>query len=473
MVIDRRVVSWTIVAVLTASLTAFTTTQALRQYHDLRTGWSWDLAYYNQWFWSLTQGDGTLTVRPIASYATEGPSIWKMNYLAPVRFVLAPFYLAFPDPRTLLVLHNVIFWWVIPAAYMLVRSESKSEWVALSAAALVPLTPLLWPLVWNDFRELQIVFPFVLWAVQGVRSRRIGLSAVGIGGMLACRQEFAVMVASLAFLPAREPEDLSKKSIWRLVIFDIGLVWLLFGFFGYLKLMVGSRAPEAYINQFLGPKATIAQTLETASDLMVNGVGAWTFFAFLAPGVGVLALPWIWSMCSGQWALRLLNGEAWHHVRYTVPLLSMSLAAGLVGYGRWANWLRDRWGGRYVLALSWLLAAVFCVSGLNTVLARMEGVPRAVDPRDVEPYWSCVRQVGPDDAVLAAYEFTAPLSSRRRLYSYIMDDNKPKGFPVLGPEFTWLFLRGQGLDPQLFVKQGFSIVHHGESLIVLRRTGTR
>ena len=33
--------------------------------------------------------------------------------------------------------------------------------VALSAAALVPLTPLLWPLVWNDFRELQLVAPFV------------------------------------------------------------------------------------------------------------------------------------------------------------------------------------------------------------------------------------------------------------------------------------------------------------------------
>lgn len=471
MAINRRAASWLIIAALTASLTALTTAQALRQYHDLQTGWSWDLAYYNQWFWLLTQGGGELTVRPIASYATEGPSIWKMNYLAPIRFVLAPFYAIFPDPRALLVLHNVIFWWVIPAAYTLVRSESesKSEWVALSAAFLVPLTPLIWPLAWNDFRELQLVFPFVLWAVQGIRSRRVGLSAIGIGGMLACRQEFAVMVALLAFLPPRKPEDSSTTGVWRLAIFDVGLIWLLFGFFGYLKLMVGPRAPEAYINEFLGPKATVAQTLGTAGEILFYGVGGWVFLALLAPGVAILAIPWIWSLSSGRWALRLLAGPSWHHVRYAVPMLSMSLAAGLVGYAHLANWLRGRPGGPVALALAWLLAAVVSLTGLYRVTTLMEAVPPAVAPDDVAPYWAFVRQVKPDETVLAAYEFTAPLSSRRGLYSYIMNQNQPKGFPTLGPEFTWIFLRASGIGPEWFVDQGFRVVHRGESLIVLRR----
>ncbi|MDR3617986.1 MAG: DUF2079 domain-containing protein [Paludisphaera borealis] len=471
MAIDRRVVSWMIVATLTAGLTAFTTVQALHRYHDLRTGWSWDLAYYNQWFWALTEGDGVLSVRPLASYGTEGPSIWKMNYLAPIRFILAPIYKAFPDPRTLLVIQNVMFWWLIPAAYTLVRSESKSEAVALSAVALVPLTPLLWPLVWNDFRELQLVFPFVLWAVQGVRSRRVRLTAAGVAGMLACRQEFAVVVASLAFLPAREPEDLSRKAVWRLVLFDVGLIWLLFGFFGYLKLMVGSYAPERYIDQFTGPKASIPQTLETAGDMLWNGAGGWPFFAAFAPGAGILALPWIWSLCNGRWALRLLSGESWHHVRYAAPMVSMLLAAGLVGYAQWANWLSRRWGGMFALGLSWVLAAILLTTGLSEVLTRMEGIPIAVGKADVEPFWSFARQVGPDDGVLAAYEFTAPLSSRKLLCSYIMDANKPRGFPQLGPEFQWMFIRGKGLDPQIFVKQGFTIVYSGETLIILRRPG--
>ena len=183
---------WLALVMLTAAMTTVSTYQSLRRYEELRSGWSWDLAYYNQWYWALTQGDGTLTVRPVSAYAQEGPSVWKMNYLAPIRFAMVPFYRLFPDPRTLIVLQNIVFWWVIPAAYGLVRSESRSPGVALSAAALVPLTPLFWPLVWNDFRELQLVAPFVLWAIRGVRERSARWAALGIAGMLACRQEFAV-----------------------------------------------------------------------------------------------------------------------------------------------------------------------------------------------------------------------------------------------------------------------------------------
>ena len=112
---------------LTAVLTAVTIVHVLDQYRDLRSGWSWDLAYYNQWFWALTQGDGQLSVRPASAYAEEGPSVWKTNYLAPIRLVLVPFYALLPRPATLLVIQNVVFWWVIPAAYTLVRSESRSE----------------------------------------------------------------------------------------------------------------------------------------------------------------------------------------------------------------------------------------------------------------------------------------------------------------------------------------------------------
>src|SRR5262249_40217432 len=152
-------------------------------------------------FWALTYGDGEITVRPLARYAEEGPSIWKMNYLAPIRFAIAPIYRLLPDPRTLLVIQNIVFWWVVPAAFTLVHSESGSRGLAVSAAALVPMTAVLWPLVWNDFRELQLALPFVLWAIQGVRSRSKALAILGIAGMLACRQEFAVMAATLALIP--------------------------------------------------------------------------------------------------------------------------------------------------------------------------------------------------------------------------------------------------------------------------------
>jgi hypothetical protein len=80
--------------------------------------------------------------------------------------------------------------------------------------------------------------------------------------------------------------------------------------------------------------------------------------------------------------------------------------------------------------------------------------------------------VGPDDAVLADYLVSAPLSSRRRLFSYILDSNKPEGFPRLGPELRWLFVRNDNPFLKVLLDQGFEVVHQGKFLTVARRSTT-
>jgi uncharacterized membrane protein len=464
-----RHTSFSFVVLLTAAVTATSTYQSLERYQDLRSGWSWDLAYYNQWFWALTQGDGKVTVRPLSAYAQEGPSVWKMNYLSPIRLAIVPFYMIKPDPRTLIVIQNVLFWWIIPAAYGLVRSESSSDAAAASAAALVPATPLLWPLVWNDFRELQLAGPFVLWAVQGVRSRSTGLATLGIAGMLACRQEFAVVLATFALLPAREAEPLDRTLRWRRATLLIGLAWLLLGFFAYLKFAVGGGAPNAFINQFLGPKATLLQTTGTAAEALLLGLGGWALLACLAPRVALLSLPWIWGLCSGRWAMRFLETQDWHHARYAVPMVLLVLAAGLIGYARLASWLLPRPGGRAGMAVIWTITALVCLFGLRDVTRRMSKIPPPVEKAEADQIWSSIRRVGPNDAVLADYALAAPLSSRRSLYSYVMIPNLPPGFPNLTPDFRWLFIRNDFVFLNPLLEQGFDVVFRGKTFTVAHR----
>jgi Predicted membrane protein (DUF2079) len=461
--------SWLLVVTLTAVLTAVSTSQALHRYRELHSGWSWDLAYYNQWFWSLTQGDGTVTIRPIAAYGQEGPSVWKMNYLAPIRLILVPFYRLFPGPTVLLVIQNVMFWWVIPAAFTLVRSETRSDAVALSAATLVPLTPLFWPLVWNDFRELQLAAPFVLWAIQGVRSRSAAWAAIGIAGMLACRQEYAIMVATFGFLSPREPESLSKTVLWRRTIFLIGVVWLVVGFFGYLRIMAGPKTAEYYIDQFLGPKASFQETAATSIETVWVGMGAWALLACLVPRTAILAFPWIWGPCGGNWAMRMLSASEWHAVRYVMPMSAILLAAGLIGYARLANGLLARRGGQAGLAIVWACAAMTFGIGLRDVTGRLDRAPELIEHEEAERIWHWIGEVGPNDAVMADYEVSAPLSSRRRLYSYIMEVNLPKNYPDLDSEFRWLFIRNGYPFLNGLLDQGFEVVHEGKYLTIARR----
>jgi hypothetical protein len=467
----RQHAPWLIVLALTGSLTALTTWQALERYRTFGSGWSWDLAYYNQWFWSLTKGSQVLTVRPIASYADEGPSVWKMNYLAPVRFLIIPIYAVFPGPRTLLVIQNLVFWWVVPAAYTLVRSESGSKWIGVSAGVLVPATPLAWPLVWNDFRELQLAAPFVLWAIQGYRSRNAPLTTAGVLGMLCCRQEFAIVVASLAILPARQPEDLGRSYRWARAVFAAGLVWLIWGFFGYLRFMVSSNGPELYMEQFEGPKASLFETAATASDFLLVGMGSWVLLACFAPRMALLALPWVWSLSNGKWALRLIGTQEWHHVRYTAPMFDLVLAAGLVGYGRFAAWFAAR-GRRGALGLGifWCLVAAGLLVPSYLLERRFARVPHPIGASEGTVIWKAMAEVEPRDGVVAVYEVSAPLSSRARLFSYVLEQNKPKGYPAnLEEEIRWVFLKRGDLNPEVLTRQRFTLVHRGDFLEIYRR----
>ncbi|HWE38597.1 MAG TPA: DUF2079 domain-containing protein [Isosphaeraceae bacterium] len=461
----RRAIPWLLVGLLTATVTVATTRQSLGRYRALRSGWSWDLAYYNQWFRALTTGEGRVTVRPVAAYAEEGPSIWTMTYLAPIRLAIAPFYAIRPGPEALLVVHGVVFWWVIPASYMLARSESGSTGLALAASALVPTTPLLWPLAINDFRELQLALPFLIWAVDGYRGRHRGLATLGIGGMLACRQELAVVVATLAILPPREPEDIGRTYRWARGVIWLGTAWVLFGFFGYLHARVGSNAPAFYLRQFVGPRASPWQTLATSAEFVAIGLGGWALLAAWAPRAAVLALPWVWSLAGGRWALRFLATEQWHHVRYTAPIVGLGLAAGLIGLAR----VREG-GGRRALVASWLLALAWNLAACGVIESRLARAPAPIAAEDVGPFWAWAGRVKPEEGVLASYPVASPLSSRRILYSYVLTGNRPEGYPDrLGPEFRWVFILQGDLDPEVLRSQGFEAVHRGPSLAIFRR----
>ena len=107
--------------------------------------------------------------------------------------MLVPFYRLFPDPRTLIVLQNIVFWWVIPAAYGLVRSESRSAGVgAVGRGAGAVDAALLAAGVERLPRAATGGTLRALGRPGRARADPSGGPALGIAGMLACRQEFAV-----------------------------------------------------------------------------------------------------------------------------------------------------------------------------------------------------------------------------------------------------------------------------------------
>jgi hypothetical protein len=151
-------------------------------------------------------------------------------------------------------------------------------------------------------------------------------------------------------------------------------------------------------------------------------------------------------------------------------MTAIVLATGLIGYARLARWVLPHRLGRPLMVLAWVGAAVFSVVGLRDVTGRLNLAPATIDRDEAEQVWSWIRQVGDDDAVMVDYDFSAPLSSRRLIFGCELDVNLPKGFPELGPEFRWLFIRNANRFYNVLLDQGFEIVHRGKFVTVARRS---
>ncbi len=411
----RRLLPWLAVWGLAGGLAALTTVQSLSLYHEFRSGWPWDLAWNNQWFWALAFGDGTLSVRPVNFWAIEGPSVWVHTHLDPIRLLILPIYALLPGPETLIVVQNVLVWCTVPAAFGLARSESGSTRLGLMAALLVPLTPQLWPLAWNDYREMELALPFILWTIEGYRGRRAWLTAFGIAGMLACREEYALLVATLAIVPSRRPEDIGRTYRWSLAIVAVGFVWMLLVYFAFESLAVSHFVPWSYMRQFGGEAPAAGKQAAAALELLLFGLGPWCLLALLAPRLAILALLWVAEASRGRWFEGMLATPLWHLVRYTAPAVALTLAAGLIGFLRLGGWLLRRRGGEFALAALWVAIAAGLFAARFEVVSRLDRVPGPIAASEARAIRSWIDRVEPGNGVIAAYEVSAPLSSRASL----------------------------------------------------------
>ena len=165
-----------------------------------------------------------------------------------------------------------------------------------------------------------------------------------------------------------------------------------------------------------------------------------------------------------------IGTELWHHVRYTAPLVGTVLAAGCLGYARLFGWLSARRHSRALLTSVWLLAA----SGLLAADYRLGSwfalVPRPISATEARELWEWIDQIGPDEGVIAQFELTAPLSSRKLLICYGMVQQRPPHYPELAPEITWAFYRQADIAARaVFTNQRFLVVHDGPQYLVFRR----
>lgn len=388
-----------------------------------------DLALIQQVIWNTLQG------RPFETYAYD----FTTNLLGTDSFfvllVLAPFYLIYPNPASLLVGQTLIVGTSAIAVYGLARDALKQRWAALAFA----LIYLLYLPVFNgnlyEIRERVMAMAFELWILLCIQRRWYRRMLLPMALALSCRLDTTFGVALLgcyALLLRRFPQlDVTgarqpERIEWRFGLTLIGsaIVWYVF----VTQVMVpsftdrpGYLFAEHYAHLGATPGAIVANVLLNplqTLQLITSGERLWYLLGMFLPLAFLPLLNWrVLLIAAPLYALNLLSNrqaqwDVYHHYQgQIVPLMLLGAIFGL------ALLVRRRILGRHTLVygvaallLGTILSHALYGNQVISLLKRWQPTPREAAIN------ALVARV-PDGVATAVGNRLAPhLAPRRQLF---------------------------------------------------------
>jgi uncharacterized membrane protein len=260
------------------------------------TALAWDLAYYQQVVWEITQGHGFYS------------SFQRVNFLGvhlePILFVPAAVEKVWPSPVVLLIFGAAGLAGTGPAAFLFFRAilpgdRSTSRWLALALATPIPFWAAIQEAATDFFHPENMALPMALMAAwAGMRGRRVAMWSLCVL-TLACKEDQVYTVGVLALL-MRSFGAPAVARHWRFILYLAG-AWFLVGTglvqqyyrdYGYTdfvnyRWLIGLD-PEIHVSAM----AVVAALFSPGALLMVAGiVASLAALPLLAPRWSPLVIP--------------------------------------------------------------------------------------------------------------------------------------------------------------------------------------
>lgn len=285
---------------------------------------AWDLGYYQQLVWSISQGHGF--------YSSFARANSIGIHLEPILAVPAAVERFWPSPVVLLLFSSAALAATAPAAYVFFRAvlpveRRESRWLAVTLSAPIPFWAATQEAARDFFHPENIALPLALLAAwAGVRGHRAASWVLCVLA-LACNENQAYTVAVIAVflswygaaaIKGHAPFILLLAGGWFLI--GTGIVQQLFRDFGATAAAYGWLAgadPMSIMGALLRPDALLAAGVIVASMFALP---------VLAPRWLLLVLPtYVASVLSDRTPENSLS------LHYVLPLVFPLIVAGGIG----------------------------------------------------------------------------------------------------------------------------------------------
>jgi uncharacterized membrane protein len=336
--VDRPAEAWWVFATvpLLASAVAFTwMLHAELQRAYGMTALAWDLAYYQQVVWEITQGHGF--------YSSFARGNFLGVHLEPILLVMAAVEKVWPSPVVLLIFGPAGLAATGPAAYLFFRAilpdepdgQPASRWLALALATPIPFWAAIQEAASDFFHPENMALPLALVAAwAGIRGRRVAMWPLCVL-TLTCKEDQVYTIGVLALL-MRSFGAPSVARHWRFILYlaagwflvGAGLVQQYYRDYGYTDIVYYRWLIGLDADVPVTPLAVLEALFRPEALLMVAAIFAsLAALPMLAPRWSLLVIPpYLANVLSAHPTQNTLN------LHYVLLLLfPMIVAAGVGG----------------------------------------------------------------------------------------------------------------------------------------------
>lgn len=370
-----------------------------------------DLAVHAQSVWNILHGSMDSSILGIPFLG---------NHMALILYLVAPLYALCSSPLLLLHLQTAILALGAWGIYKLARRELSGGWGLAFALFYLIYPPLIYMNLY-EFHPIALATTFLIFATYFYRTERFGAFWGFLALAMLCQENVALI--AMAFGIHALIERRSRRWIW--VPIAVGLLYFV------LIVVVVMPRLNRYVQMYsmyshLG--ASFPEVLKNAATHPALAMKSmWnperlTFFNLLFAPLGYLSLLSPFSLIPAVpiFLQRLLSSRATESAlifHYQAEFIPFVFAAAIHGLHRVLNYNSHPAARKALVSLLLVfpvLAFVLAVAIPGVILLK-QARPR--DPFLAARQREWVRQVPPDAAVVATFEFLAPLSNRRELYS--------------------------------------------------------
>jgi uncharacterized membrane protein len=241
-----------------------------------------DLGVYDQVVWNTLHG------RPFFYTSTGRPLLHLSNHASLILLLIAPFYLLYSGPETLLVLQAVAVGLGGLPLFWLAREKLGSVLAGLSVLSAYLLFPPLQVALLSDFHPPVLAVCFLNYAFYFLEKRRAWLSFLFATLAMLCKEQIPLVVVTLGLYA------LLVRRAWRLgiALVTIGMIWFLLVMYVVIPAFsvtgshifldyyawLGSTPLEIVVNALTQPDKVVAalwqpERLAYLRDLLVPWAG--------------------------------------------------------------------------------------------------------------------------------------------------------------------------------------------------------